>query len=94
MQITDIKIRKIFTEGPMKAVVSVSFDDELVVHDIKIINPADSERFFCVMPSKKLADESFCDIAHPINSLFRRELEKAILEAYHVRLAAEQEINE
>ena len=57
MQITDIKIRKIFNEGPMKAVVSVAFDDALVVHDIKIINPADSERFFCVMPSKKLADE-------------------------------------
>ena len=86
MQITDIKIRKFFEEGPMKAVVSVTFDDALAVHDIKVINARD--RFFIVMPSRKNPDGTYRDIVHPINSQFRAEMENAVIDAYHVQLAA------
>ncbi len=86
MQITDIKIRKFFNEGPMKAVVSVTFDDALAVHDIKVIYAR--ERFFIVMPSRKNPDGTFRDIVHPINTQFRQELENAVIDAYHVQLAA------
>ena len=86
MQITDIKIRKFFDEGPMKAIVSVTFDDALAVHDIKVINARD--RFFIVMPSRKNPDGTYRDIVHPINSTFRAEMENAVIDAYHVQLAA------
>ena len=85
MQITDIKIRKFFEEGPMKAIVSVTFDDCLAVHDIKVIYAR--ERFFIVMPSRKNLDGTFRDIVHPINADFRREIEEAVIDAYHVQLA-------
>jgi stage V sporulation protein G len=81
MQITDIKIRKIFLEeGPMKAVASVTFDGQLAVHDIKVIHARD--RFFIVMPSRKNPDDTFRDIVHPINAHFRRTLEDAVIAAY------------
>jgi len=86
MQITDIKIRKFFNEGPMKAVVSVTFDECLAVHDIKVIYARD--RFFIVMPSRKNPDDTYRDIVHPINAQFRAELEEAVIDAYHVQLAA------
>ncbi len=86
MQITDIKIRKFFDEGPMKAVVSVTFNDCLAVHDIKVIYARD--RYFIVMPSRKNADGTYRDIVHPINSSFRNELEDAVIDAYHVQLVA------
>ena len=86
MQITDIKIRKFFEEGPMKAVVSVTFDDALAVHDVKVIHARD--RYFIVMPSRKNPDGTYRDIVHPINSSFRAELEAAVLDAYNVQLAA------
>ena len=89
MQITDIKIRKFFDEGPMKAVVSVTFDDALAVHDIKVIYAR--ERYFIVMPSRKNADGTYRDIVHPINAQFRAELEKAVIDAYNVQLAAAEE---
>ena len=89
MQITDIKIRKFFDEGPMKAVVSVTFDDALAVHDIKVIYARD--KYFIVMPSKKNADGSYRDIAHPINAQFRAELENAVIDAYNVQLVAAEE---
>ena len=85
MQITDIKVRKLFNEGPMKAVVSVTFDGQLAVHDIKVINARD--RFFIVMPSRKNPDESFRDIVHPINSDFRAEIEAKVIAAYEDALA-------
>ena len=88
MQITDIKIRKFFDEGPMKAVVSVTFDDALAVHDIKVIYARD--RYFIVMPSRKNADGSYRDIVHPINTEFRAALETAVIDAYHVELIALQ----
>lgn len=85
MQITDIKIRKFFDEGPMKAVVSVTFDECLAVHDIKVIYAR--ERFFIVMPSRKNPDDTYRDIVHPINARFRTALEEAVIDAYHVQLA-------
>ena len=92
MQITDIKIRKLFDEGPMKAVVSVTFDSQLAVHDIKVIHARD--RFFIVMPSRKNPDETYRDIVHPINAAFRSELEEAVIRAFEDALAAEREARE
>ena len=86
MQITDIKIRKFFSDGPMKAVVSVTFGDCLAVPDIKVIYARD--RYFIVMPSRKNPDGSYRDIVHPINADFRANLEEAVIDAYHVQLAS------
>ena len=85
MQITDVKVRKLFGDGPMKAVVSVTFDGQLAVHDIKVINARD--KFFIVMPSRKNPDGTYRDIVHPINSDFRAELEGAVIKAYFDGLA-------
>ena len=84
MQITDVKVRKLFDEGPMKAIVSVTFDGQLAVHDIKVINAR--EKYFIVMPSRKNPDESYRDIVHPINAQFRGMLEAAVIEAYEAAL--------
>ena len=84
MQITDVKVRKIFEEGPMKAIVSVTFDGQLAVHDIKVINARD--RFFIVMPSRKNPDDTYRDIVHPINAQFRAMLEEAVIAAYNEAL--------
>ena len=89
MQITDIKIRKFFEDGPMKAVVSVTFDEALAVHDIKVIYAR--ERYFIVMPSRKNPDGTYRDIVHPINAAFRAELEEAVIDAYNVQLIAYRE---
>ncbi len=85
MVVTDIKIRKFFNEGPMKAVVSVTFDGALAVHDIKVINAKD--KYFIVMPSRKNPDGTYRDIVHPINSEFRAEVEGAVIKAYFDGLA-------
>ena len=90
MQITNIKIRKIFDKDPMRAVASVTFDDALVIHDIKLIHVRDD--YFVVMPSRKLQDGTYRDVAHPINTSFRDQLEAAILDAYTVHLAATKEV--
>jgi stage V sporulation protein G len=90
MQITDIKVRKLFEEGPMKAVVSVTFDGQLAVHDIKVINARD--RFFIVMPSRKNPDDTYRDIVHPINAQFRRTLEDAVVAAYEDALLHADEL--
>ena len=95
MQITDVKVRKLFEEGPMKAIVSVTFDAQLAVHDIKVINARD--KYFIVMPSRKNPDETYRDIVHPINASFRSKLEDAVIDAYHDALeqaALEAEANE
>ena len=84
MQITDVKVRKIFEGTPMKAIVSVTFDGQLAVHDIKVINARD--KFFIVMPSRKNPDETYRDIVHPINAQFRTTLEAAVIEAYNEAL--------
>ncbi len=80
MVITDVKIRKIFEEGPMKAVVSLTFDDALALHDVKVINARD--KFFVVMPSRKNPDGTYRDIVHPINSQMRQMLEETVIGAY------------
>ena len=85
MQITDIKIRKIFEDGPMRAVASVTFDDQFAVHDIKVIFAND--KYFIVMPSRKNADGTYRDIAHPINAAFRAEVEKCVLEEFEKQKA-------
>lgn len=87
MVITDVKVRKLFDEGPMKAIVSVTFDAQLAVHDIKVINARD--KFFIVMPSRKNPDETYRDIVHPINAQFRSVLEEAVIAAYEEELAAQ-----
>ena len=86
MKITDIKIRKFFDEGPMKAIASVTFDDCLAVHDVKVIYA--KEKYFIVMPARKNPDGSYRDIVHPINSDFRAALEEAVIEEYNVALIA------
>jgi stage V sporulation protein G len=80
MQITDVRVRRVNVEGKMKAVVSVTFDNEFVVHDIKVIEG--QEGLFIAMPSRKTPDGEFKDIAHPINSTTRERLQVAILEGY------------
>ncbi len=88
MQITDIKIRKLFDEGPMKAVVSATFDGQLAVHDIKVIYARD--KYFIVMPSRKNPDSTYRDIVHPINAEFRGMLEKQIIAAYVAECEAQK----
>ena len=85
MVITDIKVRKLFEEGPMKAIVSVTFDDQLALHDVKVISVRDKN--FIVMPSRKNPDDTYRDIVHPINAQFRSVLESTVIDAYEQALA-------
>lgn len=85
MQITDVRVRKITKEGKMKAIVSITLDDEFVVHDIKVIEG--EKGMFIAMPSKKSADGEHRDIAHPINSSTREQIQRVILESYEKALA-------
>ncbi len=80
MQITDIRIRRISKEGKMKAVVSITFDNAFVVHDIKIIEG--EKGLFIAMPSRKAADGEYRDIAHPINSETRDTVQSMVLRRY------------
>lgn len=89
MQITNVKIRKMFNDdGPMKAVVSVTFDDCFAVHDLKVVELKTGRRFV-VMPSIKLEDGNYRDVAHPIGRDFRTELTDAVLEAYDIQKAVD-----
>ncbi len=88
MQITDVKVRKLFSDAePMKAIVSVTFDGQLALHDIKVIYAG--EKLFIVMPSRKNPDGTYRDIVHPINAEFRASLETAVLRAYEKALEEE-----
>ena len=80
MNITDVRVRKVAKEGKMKAVVSITIDDEFVVHDIKVIEG--EKGLFIAMPSRKATDGEYRDIAHPINSETRDRIQKIILEKY------------
>lgn len=84
MNITDVKIRKTFDDGPMKAIASVTLDEQLAVHDIKVIYAR--EKYFIVMPSRKNPDETYRDIVHPINANFRGDLEDAVLREYDAEM--------
>ena len=80
MQITDVRLRKVNLENRMKAVASVTFDGEFVIHDIKVIEG--DKGMFIAMPSRRSADGEFRDIAHPINTATRDHLQAVVLEAY------------
>jgi len=84
MNITDIRIRKISADGRMKAVVSVTFDEAFVIHDIKVVEG--EKGLFVAMPSKRMPDGEYKDIAHPISSEVRAVLQTAVLEAYEKAL--------
>lgn len=89
MQITDVRIRKVEKEGKMKAVVSITIDEEFVVHDIKVIEG--EKGMFIAMPSRKAADGEYRDIAHPINSETRDRIQKLILEKYQAEILTMEE---
>lgn len=80
MKITDVRVRKMTQDSKMKAIVSITIDDEFVVHDIKVIEG--EKGLFIAMPSKKASDGEYRDIAHPINSDTRDMIQKVILECY------------
>lgn len=84
MQITDVRVRKVSKEGKMKAVVSITLDNEFVVHDIKVIEG--EKGLFIAMPSRRAGDGEYRDIAHPINSDTREKLQKIILERYEAAI--------
>ena len=88
MKITDVRVRKIEKEGKMKAIVSITIDNEFVVHDIKVIEG--DKGLFIAMPSKKATDGEYRDIAHPINSDTRDRIQKLILDKYQETVAAEE----
>ena len=92
MEITDVRIRKVNKEGKMKAVVSITLDNEFVVHDIKIIEG--EKGMFIAMPSRRAGDGEYRDIAHPINSETREKIQSIILEKYEVAANAEEEAME
>ncbi len=89
MQITDVRVRKITKEGKMKAIVSITLDNEFVVHDIKVIEG--EKGLFIAMPSKKAADGEYRDIAHPINSSTRDNIQRIILESYEKAMMEPEE---
>jgi len=87
MQITDVRIRKVEKEGKMKAVVSITIDNEFVVHDIKVI---DGEKgLFIAMPSRRAADGEYRDIAHPISTSTREQIQNLILSKYQEEIESE-----
>lgn len=92
MEITDVRVRRVNKEGRMKAIISVTFDNEFVVHDIKVIERDNG--LFIAMPSRKTADGEYRDIAHPINSDTRERLQTAILQKYEQALTEETAVNE
>lgn len=92
MEITDVRIRKLRKEGKMKAVVSVTFDNCFVVHDIKVIDG--KKGLFVAMPSRRIGEGRFRDIAHPINSETRNEIERVVFEKYEEALENEEDFDD
>ena len=89
MEITEVKVRKVFSTGPMKAVVSVTVDNELAIHDVKVVSSG--EKTFVVMPAKKNPVGEFRDIIHPINSRAREKIDTAVISAYEEYLRTAQD---
>ena len=89
MRITDVRVRKMTQDSKMKAIVSITIDDEFVVHDIKVIEG--EKGLFIAMPSKKASDGEYRDIAHPINSETRDQIQNIILDEYQKQMTAEEE---
>lgn len=92
MQITDVRIRKVTKDGKMKAVVSITMDNEFVIHDIKVIEG--EKGLFIAMPSRKAGDGEYRDIAHPINSETRDKIQKIILENYEIAAYEYEEVTQ
>jgi stage V sporulation protein G len=90
VEVTDVRLRKVNAEGKMRAIVSITLDNEFVVHDIRVIEGQNG--LFIAMPSRKTPEGEFKDIAHPITSSTREKIQKAILEAYHSDMDAEQSL--
>jgi stage V sporulation protein G len=90
MEVTDVRLRRVETEGRMRAIASITIDDEFVVHDIRVIDG--NEGLFVAMPSKRTPDGEFRDVAHPINSSARTKIQDAVLNEYS--LSAEEEVLE
>jgi stage V sporulation protein G len=90
MQITDVRVRRVNKEGKMRAIVSITIDNEFVIHDIKVIEG--EKGLFIAMPSRKSADGEYRDIAHPINSDTRRSIQELILQKYEETPISEEEI--
>jgi stage V sporulation protein G len=80
MEITDVRVRRVAKDGKMKAVVSITIDNEFVIHDIKVIEG--EKGLFIAMPSRKSSDGEYRDIAHPINSDTRRKIQELVLARY------------
>lgn len=94
MEVTDVRLRRVTSEGKMRAIASVTLDDEFVVHDVRIIDG--NNGLFVAMPSKRTADGEFRDIAHPINSAAREKIQSAVIEVYEAEakeLATEDAVN-
>lgn len=89
MNITDIRVRRLMNDNRLKAIVSVTLDDAIAIHDIKVIEGP--ERLFVAMPSRREENGSFRDIIHPISSDARRYIEDSVLESYHSALASHNE---
>ncbi|MDX8047531.1 septation regulator SpoVG [Gracilibacillus sp. S3-1-1] len=81
MEVTDVRLRRVNTDGRMRAIASITLDHEFVVHDIRVIDG--NNGMFVAMPSKRTPDGEFRDIAHPINSGTRSKIQDAVLEEYH-----------
>lgn len=81
MEVTDVRLRRVQTDGRMRAIASITLDDEFVVHDIRVIDG--NNGLFVAMPSKRTPDGEFRDIAHPINSNTRNKIQEVVLAAYH-----------
>lgn len=90
MQITDVRLRRVNSDGRMKAIASITIDNEFVVHDIRVIDG--NNGMFVAMPSKRTPDGEFRDIAHPISSETREKIQSAVLDAYHLEVEAQQMI--
>lgn len=88
MQVTDVRIRKMNNEGRMKAIVSITFDQQFVVHDVRVIDG--NNGLFVAMPSKRTPNGEFKDIAHPITSETRKEIQESVINAYELELQKEE----
>jgi len=92
MEVTDVRLRKVATDGRMRAIASITLDNEFVVHDIRVIDG--NNGLFVAMPSKRTTEGEFRDIAHPINVGTRTKIQDAILYAYHLSSEVDSEVEE
>ena len=92
MEVTDVRLRRVSTEGRMRAIASITFDHEFVIHDIRVIDG--NTGLLVAMPSKRTPDGEFRDIAHPINSLTRAKIQKAVLDEYNGMEEGEEKLEE